>query len=318
MASPSNEICIITAGRPGHGKSTVLNNIFDLELEQKISPRGVTKGLIKHNIVKGGAEVLVVDTPGLGDLDIPQKEVTENMATLLNGRDYTLVYCINVGPGNRFTEKDINTMRLLQLALGKRVWLKSVLLFTFSDCAKCEEFDDDNEGYKEYLEEFTLCFNEALTSLKIEGLNVKSILACEGQTVCVDGNNQAYTFNRIEKEKELIAIPIGETKIVKEDILPCIIPQEKDWTYLAFIEFLRVTEKEKRRSFLMLKFGQMLGSAFNEMFQAFGDSCSSDDSSDESSDEFSTLLGDLFKHIHTSSCREETFREMIKENKEAV
>ena len=314
MASPSDKICIITAGRPGHGKSTTLNNIFGLQLKQKISPRGVTQGLIEHNVVKGGTELLVVDTPGFGDLDIPQDEIMTKMDTLLKGRDYTLAYCINVGPGNRFTQKDVNTMRLLQLALGKRVWLKCVLLFTFSDCAK-EEFDDDNEGYKEYLEEFTHCFNEALTSLEVTDVTVKSILACDGHTVCIDGNNQAYTFNRMENEKELIAIPIGETKILKEDILPGIIPQEKDWTYLAFIEFLRVTEKEKRRSFFMFKFGQLLGSVFDGAFQQFEYSSGSDESSDDSFDEYSQLFGDLFKHINTSNRRVETFTEMIKEDK---
>ena len=66
---------------------------------------------------------------------------------------------------------------------------------------------------RNFLEEFTHCFNEALTSLEVTDVTVKCILACEGHTVCMDGNNKAYTSNRIENEKELIAIPIGETKI---------------------------------------------------------------------------------------------------------
>ena len=60
-----------------------------------------------------------MDTPGFCDLDIPQDEIKTKMSTLLKGRDYTLAYCINVGPGYRFTQKDVNTMRQLQLALGK-------------------------------------------------------------------------------------------------------------------------------------------------------------------------------------------------------
>ena len=301
MASASNKICIITAGRPGHGKSTALNNIFGLDLPAETSAIGVTKELnAKNYIVKGGAEIEVIDTPGFGDLHIPQEDVVTDMKTHLEKRDYTLVYCINVGPGNRFTKKDVGTMELLQKALGKEVWSNCVILFTFSDYAR-EELGNTKE-YAGYLEEFTISFQDVLTSLEVKDITVKSILACEGTQVCLPGKNKAYAYDRSEKENELIAIPVGGTKSVKEDILPNIIPKKKDWTYLTFIEILRVTKKEKIHSLLAMLYGKIVGSTMDS----------------KNSDFFSQTFGDISLKIHTTIRTVEILSKIMEEKDKSV
>jgi len=99
---------IMVAGRPRSGKSTALNNTFDLNLAARASASSVTNVASITEVTKKiprekndlssplEVTVQVVDTPGLGSLDIPKEDILKEMKRIAQGIDFTLVYCFSV------------------------------------------------------------------------------------------------------------------------------------------------------------------------------------------------------------------------------
>ncbi len=148
-----SKVCIMTAGKPASGKSTALNNIFDLQLETGISAHSVTQRIVRIEVSKNGVELLVIDTPGLGARDIDKEAIAMAMGEVVSQTDYTLLYCLSVAPSSRLTEEDETIIVNLNKVLGSSVWTKCVVLFTFSDTAWNEEFADnsDVDRYKRHM-----------------------------------------------------------------------------------------------------------------------------------------------------------------------
>ena len=144
---------LIVAGKPGNGKSTALNNIFGLNLQAKAAIHSVTTKFELRKVEKHGICLTVFDTPGLGALDIDKEAVTAAMTDSIIGTDFTLLYCLSVAPCSRLTEVDRAIIHSLHASLGKEVWDKCVILFTFSDTVRRDEFGstDETENYKAYM-----------------------------------------------------------------------------------------------------------------------------------------------------------------------
>ena len=252
---PREEICIVVAGKPGNGKSTALNNIFGLNFPAKISSRSVTTKITIRKVTKNNSNLIIIDTPGLGALDIDKEAITIAMVEALNGIDYTLLYCLSVGPGNRLTEMDKTILHNLHATLGKEVWDKCVILFTFSDTARREDFNSANQApeYKEYLKDVADEFYQVLQTCSSDVPTVKSIFEYEGTP---------DISNRTEGEKEIIAIPVGKNvdRENEPEILPDIIEPADDWTDLVFVELMRKTKPRQRRAFVLFKYGAAMAS----------------------------------------------------------
>ncbi len=246
VAVSGDEVCIMVAGKPGNGKSTALNNLFDLNLETKISSRSVTTKILKKKIVKNDVSLIVLDTPGLGALDIDKEAITTAMVEALSNMDYTLLYCLSVGPGSRLTETDKAIIENLQATLGTEVWDKCVVLFTFSDTARdCFSSDVD---YKDYLKDVAEEFSKVLKGSSSEAPVVKSIFECQGRE---------DISLRTEGGKDVVAIPVGKdiNRAMEANILPGILQPTEDWTDLVFFELMRKTKEKRRKQFVKLKYG---------------------------------------------------------------
>ena len=263
---------IMVAGRARNGKSTALNNIFDLKLEAKASARSVTQAVSvtevkkKFSIKEGKDSVekevvlQVIDTPGLGAIDIPKEDIIRDMQKVTNGIDYTLVYCFSVSPANALTETDKAIIENLHLALGKNVWEKCVLLFTFSDHAYAE-FDNVME-YKQHIKSHANEFEKLLESLGSEASAVKTIF--EKQSL--------EELDQEEKQNEIVAIPVKKKTTKSSDVLPDILKEGQDWTDVVFIELMKKTSKTRRESFFFFKYlymGSYLGKVAGSTVGAF-------------------------------------------------
>jgi len=239
LEDPEKNIYIMTAGKTGSGKSTSLNNIFGLSLQADISPHSVTKDINISTTSKHGVNVRVIDTPGFGARDINKEEVSDMMCDIIQHKKYTLLYCLSVAPCSRLTEEDEAIVGNLHKVLGKEVWEKCVLLFTFSDTAWRESFADTNDisGYKKHIEVMAAGFADILKKLDACSPSVHSVF-------------EPRTDNGV------LAIPIGKKLTSTTEILPGIpVGEGKNWTDLVFVEILRRTAKDKRTSLLKLKYG---------------------------------------------------------------
>ena len=235
----SNELVVImVAGKVGNGKSTALNNIYGLNLETKSSSTMVTKDILSLDVEKNGVTVRVIDTPGLGSIDLKTESVVREMREVTKGHNYILLYCLGVKPSDILTETDKVIIRNLQQTLGVQVWQKCVLLLTFSDITREQEYPSaaQDEDYKDFLKEHAQQFQSILQEQSRTQIEVKTIF---------EYNSQEEREQQ-EASEAIVAIPVQKEKNYKHDILPGISHLYPEWTDAVILELMKKKDAKDR------------------------------------------------------------------------
>lgn len=279
---------IIVAGKPRNGKSKALNNIFDLDFASEVSCKSVTQHVLKKTVKKKGRELQIIDTPGLGAIDIPTKDITKEIKDAIEGIDYTLLYCLSVSPNSTLTEIDKTIVMNLHTSLGKVVWDKCVLLLTFSDNAIKEFMSEEEERSEDALEDMSKNPSERYTEfLKEYAEQFQSLLKTCGAHVSKVKTIFEYETQEAREEqtwKEIVAVPVGKLRTDSDKILPGIkFKDQEDWTDIAFTEMMKKTKEERRELFLSFKYdhvfpiglgglavGAVIGTMFGPLGSIFG------------------------------------------------
>jgi len=245
---------IMVAGKVRNGKTTALNNIFCLDLPARPSPMSVTRTIriikVKKKVPRqtndtspGEVKMQVIDTPGLGALDIPKEKILEEIKTATKGVKFTLLYCFSVGPNTILTETDKNIMTHLTHAFGEEVWSNCVLLLTFSDNALLE-FKNSPAKYVRFIDDHAKLFQELLQKITGKKISVNNILEYK----------DPQTLSEDENSADITAIPVKKIVAHSEDILPRIIKPGQDWTDVAFLEIIKKADPTYRKEWLILKY----------------------------------------------------------------
>ena len=239
------EVSVLVAGRPRAGKSTALNNIFGLTLEARASPLSVTKHVSITRIMQNDVVLNIIDTPGLGALDIKKEDIMSEISKLKISKQFILLYCISVAPNNSLTELDCTIVNNIQSIFGKWVWNRCVLLLTSSDAVREKEFLSDEHivEYIAFLRGHADQFHQIL-----KGCGA----AIPGAMLLFDYHMKEYAETISDK---LVAIPVAEEKCCNTvNILPGILfERESDWTDYAFMEILKKADKLERDILLCFK-----------------------------------------------------------------
>ena len=195
-------VVLVTAGRAGVGKSTLINNLLGLKGEEaakaKRSARSVTKNVDYYEEEVHGITVRIIDTPGLEAQDLNRKEEQEQLATLSLLADEKvdlLLYCISLA--GRFQKDDQRIVDKLTKAFGGEIWRHTILVFTRGDT----ELTDDEEENRELLEEFTEEFEKALKNVGVKDVPVRSSLST--RDVSADLESELV-------KPEIVGIPVGK------------------------------------------------------------------------------------------------------------
>ena len=248
IKNAKSNINVVIAGKPSSGKSTAFNNLFDLDLDAGISAMSHTSQVIRRSARKNGITINVFDTPGLEAEDIDTKTVLNQLAEEIKGLDYILLYCLSVSSCSSVNKLDNAIVTALHNALGKEVWGKCVILFTFSDHARLEKTEDGE--YIKYLQQCAEAFNLVLSKC---GAEVQRVI-----TVFDYPKNQRKEAEVVEG---IVAVPTCKRLNCQEDILPGIVSDEDNWTDIVFDEILKKVNKKQRESYLKAKYGiAVLGS----------------------------------------------------------
>ena len=209
--SAKRRLVLVTAGKIGAGKSTVINNLLGLKgkkaAEAKLSPRSVTKNVDYYEKEIAGITVRIIDTPGCDSVDLDLTDKQEQEALLVKLLEFTdgkfpdlLLYCVSL-VGGRF---DGRIVEELTKAFGSEVWKHTILVLTFGDTAldNYEEDVDKNQKFRELLEAYTTEFEKALKKAGVSDVPVKPILPKSTQ-------DDVHSLELALAKPEITGIPVG-------------------------------------------------------------------------------------------------------------
>ena len=266
--------CIMVAGKPRNGKSRALNNIFEVDFESATSPGSVTQSVLEKHVEKDGKKMVVIDTPGLGALDMDRdtSKLVQEMKEAVEGLDYVLLYCLSVAPNSSLTLVDQTIIKCLHESLGMEAWKNCVILLTFSDIARVMDYRTDSkvEEFKVFLKNHAARFQELIQSCideesssshaEKEPFEIKTIFEITSGI-----SEELETEGKSEKEKEseeekkakgvqIVAIPVGRDIPSDPCLLPGILKEKENWTDAVFLQLMEKVNEEKRAEYVQFKY----------------------------------------------------------------
>ena len=192
--SPPLKIAVV--GRGGHGKSTLINNLLNLEGEATAkaekSAKPVTKVVAEYQNVVNGITVFIYDTPGLQDMTVDEHKVIKGIEKLTNGFVDLLFYVSSLN--DRINDADGRIIAAITAEFRPQVWKNAVFVLTHAD-----HYCNDDDKYIKYTDEFAECFQSYVVRHRdCRNMRVK----------CIQHRTEELAHNPLE----ITAIPTGLCK----------------------------------------------------------------------------------------------------------
>ena len=139
------ELGILVTGRAASGKSSLVNGILGLKVEDEgaaeeneiiIQQETFTTEIKEYRCTKDNVRLKVWDTPGLMDGSHNEDAYIEQMKKKCSQGVDLMIYCINSSV-TRFVggadNEELPVMKILTQAFGREIWEKTVIALTFAN-----------------------------------------------------------------------------------------------------------------------------------------------------------------------------------------
>lgn len=199
------EITLVTAGKSGSGKSSLIANMLGLEGENapKInhSPSSVSMEVEIFERQVNGITLRIIDTPGLGASDVEEARIISQLQTATQGKADMLLYCVSMLPTSKIDKPDKEIVKKLTYAFGEDCWKRAILVFTFANMVKRAKHKAVIEQYSEKFQEIlrSVCshYQPSCHLFSSEEFSIVPIYSCNHRKI----KRSPY---------EIIALPAGE------------------------------------------------------------------------------------------------------------
>ena len=138
IENPKN-VTILIAGKVGVGKSSLVNALIGMDVAKTGDDvTSVTKAIDIITLTKKGININIIDTPGLGDMDV-EDELTLQNANQEGRRIDLLLFCWKIR--ERFDRSALEQIKTIRDILGEDMWKRAVFVLTFAN-----EYNKPEEG----------------------------------------------------------------------------------------------------------------------------------------------------------------------------
>ena len=185
----------LVAGRGGVGKSSLVNNLLELDrsgeegAKEGFTGRATTQAVSKHTGSKHGIEVIAYDTPGFQDLTLREEDIIAELVDTTDSTVDVCLYCASLE--TRISEEDRRICSLLTNAFKPTLWEKAIFVLTFANSVSTKV---DKCDYDAIVDCYKTSLQQCLTRAGVPTDKIHSIPFCtagytDPQLMCEGCNN---------------------------------------------------------------------------------------------------------------------------------